>query len=58
MNRNVLIVVAFLAVVALLALANWLINLLAVSAPLVVLVVGLPALFVLGAKVIFSELDR
>lgn len=58
MKRNVLILMAFFAVVFLLAVANWIINLLAVHAPLVVLVVGLPALFVLGTKIVLAEMDR
>jgi hypothetical protein len=58
MKRNVLILMALFAVVALLAVANWLINLLAASAPVVVLVVGLPALIAIGTKVVLAEVDR
>ena len=58
MKRHALIVVAFLVIVTLLAAAGYIIDLLAVSAPLVVLVVGLPALTTIFVVGFFHELDR
>ena len=49
------LVVGFIAT---LAVASWLINLLAVAVPLVVLGIALPVVIALGIAAVFSEVDR
>ena len=49
------LVVGFIAA---LAVASWLINLLAVAVPLVVLGIALPVVIALGIAAVFSEVDR
>jgi len=58
MKRLVLGLLAMVGVFLILGLLDWLINLLAVHAPLVVLVVCLPALFVALCRALLGEAQR